>query len=467
MFFHKLSFFILFYFTFCQLPAQSSTLTYESYIQQVIGKHPISKQINLAEQKARLQEMYARGSMDPELNSNWAYKQFDGKNYYNIFDAYLRIPTITGIDVISGYQYADGFYLNDADKLPDAGQAFLGIALPVGQGLWNNERQTALRQAKLMQKAAKSEIRSSINNLLFEAAKHYWEWTLAYNNSLAWQRALNLAKGQFIIIKSSYEQGDLPAIDTLKSYILIQDFEIQLNDAQLSLRKARWLAENYLWMNDTTVMQLNDDIVPQLLDSVLLEKIDSTELEKWIQNIDQHPDMLLYNYQLQALELEERLKNNKLLPKAEVKYNLLSSNHVAFFQGTGIGAFTEQYKLGFKLQYPILIRKERADLALNRIKQQETGFKMNFKGQEITSKIKTYFNSVETYADQSERLNSMISNYSALIEAERLKFAQGESDLLIVNTREVQYVEAQLKRYKTIVKYLESKTAWIWATAQW
>ena len=447
--------------------AQTKTISYESYIEQVINRHPIAKQINLAEQKAKLQEMYARGSMDPELNSNWAYKQFDGKNYYNIFDAYLRIPTITGIDVISGYQYADGFYLNDADKLPDAGQAFLGFALPVGQGLWNNERQTALRQAKLMQKAAKSEIRSSVNNLLFEAAKHYWDWTLAYNSSLAWQRALDLAKGQFNIIKSSYEQGDLPAIDTLKSYILIQDFEIQLNDALLSLRKARWQAENYLWMNDSLAVQLTDETVPQLLDSLLIEKIDSTELEKWLQNINQHPDMLLYNYQLQALELEERLKSTKLLPKAEVKYNLLASNHVAFFQGTGIGAFTEQYKLGFKLQYPILIRKERADLALNRIKQQETGFKINFKGQEISSKIKTYFNSVETYADQSERLNLMIFNYSSLIEAERLKFAQGESDLLIVNTREVQFVEAQLKRYKTIVKYLESKTAWIWATAQW
>lgn len=467
MFRHKLSYFIFCFFFSYQLFAQSTTLTYESYIEQIIRKHPLSKQINLAEQKAKLQEMYARGSMDPELNSNWAYKQFDGKNYYNIFDAYLRIPTITGIDFISGYQYADGFYLNDADKLPDAGQAFLGFGLPIGQGLWNNERQTALRQAKLMQKAAKTEIRSSVNNLLFDAAKHYWDWTLAYNSSLAWKRSLDLAKGQFDIIKSSYEQGDLPAIDTLKSYILIQDFEIQLNDALLNLRKARWQVENYLWVNDTTAMQLNDEIVPLLLDSILIEKIDSAELNKWLQNIDIHPDMMLYNYQLQALELEERLKNNKLLPKAEVKYNLLSSNHVAFFQGTGIGAFTEQYKLGFKLQYPILIRKERADLALNRIKQQETGFKMNFKGQEISSKIKTYFNAVETYVDQANRLNSMITNYSSLIDAERLKFAQGESDLLIVNTREVQYIEAQLKKYKTIVKYLESKTAWIWATAQW
>jgi hypothetical protein len=203
------------------------------------------------------------------------------------------------------------------------------------------------------------------------------------------------------------------------------------------------------------------------LDSVLIEIPEQSELQKWLDNVSLHPDLQLYDYQLQALELEERFKNTKLLPKAEIKYNLLATNHVAFFQGTGIGAFTEQYKLGFKLQYPILIRKERADLALNKIKQQETTFKIRFKNQEISSKLRIYYNSIITYAEQTNRLSSMIENYASLINAERLKFIQGESDLLIVNTREVQYTEAQLKRYKTIVKYLESKTAWTWATAQW
>jgi hypothetical protein len=167
------------------------------------------------------------------------------------------------------------------------------------------------------------------------------------------------------------------------------------------------------------------------------------------------------------LELEERFKATKLLPKAELKYNLLATNHVNFFQGVGAAALTEQYKVGFKFQYPILIRKERADLELNRIKQQETTFKIRFKSQEIGTKLRTYHNQVETYAAQVGRLDAMITNYTALIEAERSKFSLGESDLLIVNTREVQYIEAQQKRYKTIVKFLESKTAWVWATAQW
>lgn len=458
---------LLFLLIIFPLFAQQKTLTYEAYIEQVLTRHPLAQQVRLAEKRAAMQEMFAKGNMDPELNSAWAYKQFDGKNYYNIFDAYMRIPTILGIDVLTGYQYADGYFLNDIDKLPDAGQAFVGFSLPVGQGLWNNERITAIRQAKVLKNAAQAEIRSTINNLLFESAKHYWDWALAYNSSLVWEQALNLAKEQFGIIKNTYLQGDLPAIDTLKSYILIQDFEIQLNDALLHLRKARWQAENYLWINDTLAVVLNDEVVPIVLDSVLIEIPEQTELQKWLDNVSLHPDLQLYDYQLQALELEERFKNTKLLPKAEIKYNLMATNHVAFFHGTGVGAFTEQYKLGFRLQYPILIRKERADLALNKIKQQETTFKMRFKNQEISSKLRIYYNSIITYAEQTNRLSSMIENYASLINAERLKFIQGESDLLIVNTREVQYTEAQLKRYKTIVKYLESKTAWTWATAQW
>jgi len=446
---------------------KTQTLTYEAYIEQVLAKHPIALQIRLAEQRAELMQMRARGNMDPELNSNWGYKQFDGKNYYNMFDAYLRVPTVIGVDVIGGYQSASGYYLSDADKLPADGQAYLAIGLPIGQGLWNNERQTLLKQAKVLKSAAQAEIKSSINNLLFESAKYYWEWTLAYNSSLAWEKALALAKEQLQFIKDSWKQGDLPAIDTLKAFILIQDFEIQLNDAQLAMRKARWQAENYLWVNDTLALVLTDFTVPIQLDSIAINPLDSSELQTWLANIEKHPDLQLYEYQLQALELEERFKATKLLPKAELKYNLLASNNVNFFQGVGASAVAEQYKIGFKFQYPILIRKERADLALNRIKQQETTFKMRFKSQEIGTKLRTYHNQVETYAAQVGRLDAMITNYTALIEAERSKFSLGESDLLIVNTREVQYVEAQQKRYKTIVKFLESKTAWVWATAQW
>lgn len=441
-------------------------LSYDAYVSQVIKFHPISSSIRLANDRAEMAEMYARGRMDPELNSNWNYKQFDGKNYYNLFDAYLKVPTIIGVDVIGGYQYASGTYLNDSDLLPAMGQTFLGLNLPLTQGLINNERQIELRKAKLLKKAAKAEIKSNINNLLFEAVNNYWDWTLHYNKYKVLEKAVDLSKGQFDIIKNSFLQGDIPAIDTLKALLLIQDFELQLYQINIDLQKSKWKVENHLWLNDSIPMAIPDNTAPQYLDSILTIKLDSSELINWISKINEHPDILNYQFQLKGLEFDERFKTMKLLPKAELKYNLLSNNSLNFFEGVGINAVTENYKLGFKFSYPILIRQERADLTLNRLKQKDILFKTRFKSQEIRNKLQTYFFQIESYASQIVRINSIIENYAALVEAERTKFLLGESDLLIVNTREVQYIESIQKKYDLIIKYLEAKTAWTWTTAQ-
>ena len=442
-------------------------ISYEDYIAQILAQHPLVRQIKLAEQRADLNLMFAKGEqLDPKLEGKWSYKQFGGKNYFNIYDGYLKIPTLLGIDVKAGYNGAQGYYLNPENTLPAAGQAYLGVSIPLLQGLWNNERQTALRSAKLMQSAADAEIKSALNNLLYEAAKAYWEWALAYKQTTVLRQSLDLSTAQLAMIRSSYLQGDLPAIDTLKAFIRIQDFNIQLNEAELDMRKARWLVENHLWLNDTMPASLTENTFPIDLDAVIISPVDSTELENWLAQIDQHPDLQLYQFQLKGLEIEQRFKATKLLPKAELSYNFLSANHVNFFEGTGgIGAVTEHYKLELKLSYPILIRKERADLQLNKLKQRETTLKMDFKKQELSNKVKSYFNEVETYAGQIDLVNAMVNNYNVLVAAEEEKYRMGESDIFIVNMRQSQFVEAQIKRYKTLTKYLKAQTAWVWVRA--
>jgi outer membrane protein TolC len=447
----------------------SLAMPFDLFIQEVEQKHPIAKQIRLATDFANFQLMEARGQqLDPQLEGKWKFKQFDGDNYYNIYDAYLRIPTSWGIDIKAGYNGAEGYYLNPENNLPDAGQAYLGVSVPLLQGLWNNERQTALRMAKLMKDQAPVKIQAELNNLFYEAAKAYWMWTEAFNRQFVFKQNLELAEAQFQQIKSLYLQGDLPAIDTLKSFIQIQDFQILFLDAQLEERQSRWMVENYLWTSDSTAAQLPLGASPLLLSDLIVGKMDSSNLEAQLARLDQHPDLRLYQFKLDMLEFERRFKQTKVLPKANVEYNFLSANNVNFFENTGgIAAVTENYKLGLKLSYPILIREARAGLELNRIKQQDTRFKLNFKKQEISTKIRSYFNKMNSYADQIALLQINVENYFRLVEAEREKFALGESDIFLINTRQQQYVAALLKLYKTQIKFLKARTAWSWATANW
>lgn len=458
--------------SFAALWAQTDSVVvfpFESFLQEVEQKHPIAKQIRLAKERADFLLMEARGDqLDPKLQADWKFKQFDGDNYYNIYDAYLKIPTAWGIDFKAGYNGAEGYYLNPENNLPDAGQAYLGVSIPLLQGLWNNERQTDLRIAKMMKQQAPIEIQAGLNNLFYQAANSYWEWTEAYNNQLVYARVLELVRRQHQQTTGLHLQGDIPAIDTVKTYIQIQNFEVKYLDAQLNEQQTRWALENHLWLNDTTAAELKAGTSPILLAQLTVEEMDSSMLEQQVQRLDQHPDLQLYQFKLRMLDLERRFKQTKLLPKASFDYNFLSTNSVNFFENTGgISAVTENYKLGFKVSYPILIRKERAGLALNKIKIKDTEFKLNFKKQEIFNKIRSYFNKLNSYAEQIVLIEAMVENYAQLVEAEREKFALGESDIFLINTRQQQFVDAQLKLYKTQVKFLKARTAWTWATASW
>ena len=441
-------------------------LRYNDFIQIVSDYHPMVQRAKLLLNRAEAQQMYTRGQNDPELNSQWNQKQFDGKNYFQVLDAQLRVPTIFGVEFQGGYQWANGTYLDESLTLPERGQAYLAIQVPLLQGLWNNERFVQLKQAKLLVNASKAELRSIINQVLSEAALNYLEWSYYVAQYQVLADAILRTEDQFKIIKNSYEQGDLPAIDTLKSFILLQDYQIQQNDLVLYLQKMRFQINNFLWTKDSLPLQMAETTNPQNLKEIFINTPDSNTLQFFLGILDQHPDLQNIQFQKDILDWERKFKNTKLLPKLDLKYNFLSTDQFQFFTPYGFQSFTENYKLGFKFQYPILIRKERADVILNQIKIKETNLKYQQKKYELENKYKSLFNELNILNKQSSQYNILTSNYATLAEAEKLKFSLGESDLLLVTTRDLQLLEAQLKLLKNSFKRSETLIKWLSSTAQ-
>jgi len=163
--------------------------------------------------------------------------------------------------------------------------------------------------------------------------------------------------------------------------------------------------------------------------------------------------------------LERKLKTNKLLPKLDLKYNFLSTNHVAFFDGAGASPI-ENYKLGIKFSMPLFLRKERADLKLNNLKQREVRYEQEAKERALKVKIENYFNTVQVHSNQVAQLEQIIKNYLILLEAEQLKLKMGESSVFMVNIREKQLLEARLKLVKQQAQYLKARAAFFWITAK-
>ncbi len=111
----------------------------------------------------RLKEiMKAKGQLDPAFYSEMGAKQFEGKEYYNLSNSGLKIPTYLGIDFKTGYEVNKGYYINGESQTPGSGLWYAGIEIPLGEGLFFDERHggTGLRTVFAERRACLCSARS-------------------------------------------------------------------------------------------------------------------------------------------------------------------------------------------------------------------------------------------------------------------------------------------------------------------
>ncbi len=445
---------------------QNQPLTLDSYLELVRQNHPTARQAFLLTDRAHASLLQARGGFDPKLYGDWERKSFDGKNYFNIGEGGVKVPTWFGIEGKLAYNYTNGFFLNPENKLPSDGQTIVGFTVPLLQGLVIDDRRAGLFQAKILRSANANEQRLLVNDLLFGATKIYWEWALAEAYFDVYERAVKVAAQRFEGVRESFFQGDSPAIDTLESFIQVQSRRIQRNDARVAFRNAYLNLQNFLWGNENP-LPIDTMQTPIGLESPV--QVPDWSTAPISELADAHPAVLGYDFKIQQLEVERRLKTEKLKPRLDVSYNLLGDGF-DLQPGTDDGNFSnlfrENYKLGATASFPLLLRKERGGLRLTDLKLTEAGLSLNQKRQEVRNKIAAYQNDLNNLRQQIELASQMRNNYVLLLEAENTKFAIGESSIFLINSRENKLIEAELKLAKLQAELRKAEVGLQWAAGR-
>ena len=160
---------------------EKQVLTYQSFLDLVKEHHPIAKQANIQRDKGDAEVRTARGGFDPKVNSEIQQKYFDGKQYYDISNSNLKVPTWFGIELESGFEQNQGVFLNPENTVPNAGLWYAGGKAPIGQGMFIDQRRSELRKAQIYQESTEAEQMAILNDLLYDAGKSYWNWFTAYN----------------------------------------------------------------------------------------------------------------------------------------------------------------------------------------------------------------------------------------------------------------------------------------------
>lgn len=431
---------LLFLFTCITIEAQQ-ILTFEAYKQRVLTFHPVVKQANLVKEIGQKEVVKARGQFDPSISSSIQAKEFNGKEYYNLANTGLKVPTWLGIDLKSGYEINRGDYLSQQNSTPSSGLWYAGIEVPLGQGLFFDERRAIVKTALIFEKNSANEQVLMLNDLLLDAYSTYWNWLEAYQELQVTNEGLQFARERFEGVKENHNLGEVPAIDTVEAKIQYDARRFEYNERLTTFKNLSLLLNVYLWSDDFIPLELDENTIPEITQVLPteLKLITPAEFDSLRNNL---PLLLKSVYKLEMLEIEERLKKENLKPQLDVSYNPITqpvgNNPFANFS-------TSNYKFGFTAYMPLFLRKERGSLAQTKLKIESTELELTNKAFELQMKERMFRNEIILLLEQLEIQSTQVNQAKQLRDSEQTRFETGESSLFLVNSREQMYLNYQMK----------------------
>lgn len=458
--------FILVLFFIQSVMAQDSlkVLSLPAFLQIVKKNHPVAKQANLQQNKANASLTSARSGFDPVFSSASGNKTFDGINYYENNITQIVIPIWYGIEVQSGIEFLDGTKTDPQQTLGKSN--FTGISVPIAKNLVIDKRRAALKQAKIMVLASDQEKRNMLNDLMMDAVDTYLQWAQSYYIFKIYDDLIEVNKNRTRYVAASSRLGERPAIDTIEAIAQLQNFEYLRNDAWLDVQNATLALNSFLWKENNEAYDLPPGVVTDKKMEALADDVVFQDLAQLISDTKKnHPELNLYQYKLDILNVDKKLKFQELLPVVNLKYNQLG-------KGYDIGKaltqpyFENNYKFGFNISVPLRLSQGRGEYNLAKLKIAETKLQQNQKEVDIVNKVKTYYNQLVTYKEQTNLLQKMVNNYYRLQQGEETRFLNGEGTLFLLNTRENKTLETKLKFTDLMIKYNKTNYSLLWISGE-
>ncbi|MBN8701785.1 MAG: TolC family protein [Bacteroidetes bacterium] len=461
----KFKFAILFSLFSLLLQADSlSVFSLEDFLNIVKQNHPVAKQADLQKRMGEAQLLKNKGLFDPYIYSQLSQKNFNNKNYYSINENGVEMPTRIGVKLKAAYDVSEGVFLNPENSTSVNGLLSSGVSVPLLQGLFTDQRRTALKQARLYQDATVYERQLMLNNLVFDAINAYLEWALSYNQLLVYKDVLDLAQIRFDGVKSSYLFGDRAEIDTVEAFIQYQTRKADYFQAQQNYAKNSIYLSEFLWTERLTPLQLASSTYPASF-SALEEKIviKQDSLERIITNLPYtQPAIKISNYKVQFLKAERLLKIEKIKPKLDVDYNFLTESVTPNYSQL-LNYNSNNYKWGFSFSFPLLVREARGDLNFTKAKMQDADYDYTFKIVEYTNKVKSYYVEFVNASNQVGFYKNIAANQFRLLNAEKSNFDSGEGSIFMINIREQNLLSARLKLVEQQIKYEKAYYSIYWS----
>ncbi len=440
------------------IAADTSFLSLETVLKMALSYHPIVKQANLLNENAEATIREARGQLDPKIELNYDLKDFKETEYYNLLNTTFKIPTWIGIDPKVEFTQNTGEFLNPENFISDDTdnqQVAIGISVPLGKGLFFDERRNMIKRADAFSQIAEAEQIKEVNKILFTIIKDYWNWYLFYQRMQLMDQAIDLAQNLFDRTLIDYEFGEAAVVDTLQAKINLQKRTVDFRKTQLEYELSKLNLSKHLWSENLVPLELQASVLPD--SSTLFSTPRDTELRGAIEfALTSHPEIGKLEGKRNQLDADLRWAKESIKPQIDLSYSLIDAPLDPNFNGGSVD-FGENYKMGIDFSFPILLRKERGKLQQTRLKLQSNEYELAQSQINIKNEVLGAYAQSNAFQDLLIQYQGVSQNYRRLLEAEIINLQNGETDLFKLNIQQDKYIEAQTDYFDAFTKWEKSK----------
>jgi len=436
-------------------PTQSpSTLMLDDVLRSVYGSYPLLRVAVEQRSVADGQLLESQGDFDLKLKGGGSSGAL-GFYQTNRYGAGFEQAMFGGGEVFAGYRIGRGNFQPwyGERQTNDGGEFMAGFLVPLLQNKNIDSRRANIFRAALGREAVEPEIFMQLIDFVQTASYSYWDWVAAGQGVAIELSLLEIALQRQNGLQKRADRGDLPRIELTDNERLIAIRRAALIDAQRKYLQTAIKLSLFFRTEDGQPLAPRPESLPDSFPEPVLYS--SEQLATDIQlAIDSRPEVSYLFRVQQQMEIDLAQARNQYLP--ELNVGAIGS------QDVGGAASSTRDKSPFELEtsmvmsVPLQRRKALGRMQSAEARLAQTRSKIQFAREKIATEVEFAVAAMIAASQRIDQARQSVRLNETMETAERRRFDQGDSNLLMVNLREQATADARKTLVTSMLEYHEA-----------
>ncbi len=424
------------------LTNEAFALTESDVKKSVLSHFALIQEAELKAESSKAELTSAEGAFDHKLifkSRNRIEDKYDNQYFETTIE---RQTALGGTSLVAGHRQGLGHFpeYDGKYRTSGAGEIFAGLAVPVLRDFKTDEFRTNLKLKEIEKKQA--EIESTLKKMVYvhKALTLYYKWILETQKLSINREILKLAKKRHEMIERKFRAGDIEQIKVTDNQRAIDKRSGDVLKNEIELNKIRTELAIYLRDDAGVPRALPEESNPQFI----LQKNEPSFASI---DVSLNPQLKIIDLEREKLKIESVFYDQSKLPGLSLE--LLGARELSPRQPYD----PERLQVGVKFDYPLENRKAEGKSVSYAYKVRAIEKSREFLEAQIGQQLNFF---VKASTDSKVRWSILTREYEGSIkmaEAEKKKWSQGASDLFVVNLREQDVADVEIRRWTALYDY--------------